>query len=43
MDLKYLKDRGLSDDDVINRFKIGYALKDADALPNQLLDKMDIH
>src|SRR5574344_1064740 len=34
--LKYLNNRGL-DDDVINRFKIGYALKDADALPNQLL------
>jgi DNA primase len=36
--LKYLTDRGLSED-VIDRFKIGYALKDGDALPNILLEK----
>src|SRR5574344_1213128 len=36
--LKYLTDRGLSED-VIDRFKIGYALKDGDALPNVLLEK----
>lgn len=36
--LKYLLERGLSDD-IINRFKIGYSLKDGDTLPNVLLEK----
>ena len=34
--LKYLYDRGLSDD-VITRFKIGYSLKDNESLPARLL------
>jgi len=36
--LKYLTDRGL-DDSIISRFKIGYAIKDNEALINRLLNE----